>query len=46
LGDAKAAHYVYVDESGMDGRDDYGYSPKGKRLNEMKSGGKIKNGLT
>jgi len=42
LGDAKAAHYVYVDESGMDDRDDYGYgySPKGERLNGMKSGGR------
>jgi hypothetical protein len=42
LVDAKAAHYVYVDESGMDDRDDYGYgySPKGERLNAMKSGGR------
>ncbi|MCY7408073.1 MAG: transposase [Alkalinema sp. CAN_BIN05] len=32
----------YVDESGMDGRDGYGYgySPKVKRLNGMKSGGR------
>ena len=29
MGDATAAHYVYVDESGMDDRDDYGYSPNG-----------------
>ena len=42
LGDGKAAHYVYVDEAGMDHRDDYdsGWSPKGKRLYGVKSGGR------
>lgn len=31
---------VYVDEAGMDNRDDYGYgySPKGERLYDLKSG--------
>jgi transposase len=40
LGDPKAAHLVYVDESGMDARDDYGYgwSPAGERVYGLKSG--------
>jgi transposase len=40
LGDPKAGHLVYVDESGMDARDDYGYgwSPAGARVDGLKSG--------
>jgi transposase len=40
LGDPKAGHLVYVDESGMDARDDYGYawSPVGIRVDGLKSG--------
>jgi len=40
LGDPKAAHLVYVDESGMDERDDYGYgwSRSGERFYGLKSG--------
>jgi transposase len=40
LGDPKAPHIVYVDESGMDERDDYGYgwSPVGERFHGLKSG--------
>ncbi len=40
LGDPKAAHLVYVDESGMDERDDYGYgwSPAGERIYGLKTG--------
>ncbi len=38
--DPKAAHLVYVDESGMDERDDYGYgyAPVGQRFHALKSG--------
>lgn len=34
LGDPKAAHLVYVDEAGMDERDNYGYgyAPLGERF--------------
>ena len=40
LGDLKAPHLVYVDESGMDERDDYGYgwSKAGERVHALKSG--------
>jgi hypothetical protein len=40
LGDPKAPHLVYVDESGMDERDDYGYgwSAAGERFYGLKSG--------
>jgi DDE superfamily endonuclease len=40
LGDPKASHLVYVDESGMDERDDYGYgyAPVGERYYDLKSG--------
>jgi transposase len=40
LGDPKAPHLVYVDESGMDERDDYGYgySQAGERCFGLKSG--------
>ena len=40
LGNPRAAHLVYVDESGMDERDDYGYgwSPAGERVDGLKSG--------
>jgi hypothetical protein len=40
IGDLKAAHLVYVDESGMDERDDYGYgyAPRGERVYALKSG--------
>lgn len=40
LADPKAAHLVYVDESGMDERDDYGYgyAPAGERFIGMKAG--------
>ncbi|MGJ3253898.1 MAG: hypothetical protein ACFE0J_22605 [Elainellaceae cyanobacterium] len=40
LGDPKAVHLVYVDESGMDKRDDYGYgyAPVGERFYDLKSG--------
>lgn len=36
----KPEKLVYADESGMDSRDgyDYGYSPKGERLHDLKSG--------
>ncbi|OUL22812.1 DDE endonuclease [Nostoc sp. RF31YmG] len=36
----KAPHLVYVDESGMDERDNYGYgySPTGERFYDLKSG--------
>ncbi len=40
LGDAKGSHLVYVDESGMDERDNYGYgyAPVGERCYDLKSG--------
>ena len=40
LAKVKQENIVYADESGMDSRDgyDYGYSPKGDRLYDMKSG--------
>lgn len=40
LGDPKAPHLVYVDEAGMDERDDYAYSwsPAGERVYGLKSG--------
>ena len=40
LGDPKAPHLVYVDESGMDERDNYGYgyAPAGERFYDLKSG--------
>jgi transposase len=40
LEDPKAPHLVYVDESGMDERDNYGYgySPCGERFYDLKSG--------
>lgn len=40
LQDPKAPHLIYVDESGMDERDNYGYgySPAGERFYELKSG--------
>jgi transposase len=40
LGDPKAPHIVYTDESGMDERDDYGYgwSHVGERFCALKSG--------
>ena len=40
LGDPKASHLVYVDESGMDERDNYGYgwSKAGERFLDLKSG--------
>ena len=40
LGDPRAAHLVYVDESGMDAQDDYGYgwSPAGTRVEGLKPG--------
>ena len=40
LGDPTAPHIVYVDESGMEQRDDYGYgwSPCGERIYDLKSG--------
>ena len=40
LGDPKAPHLVYVDESGMDERDNYGYgyAPVGERFYDLKSG--------
>jgi hypothetical protein len=40
LGDPKAPHLVYVDESGMDERDNYGYgyAPTGERFYDLKSG--------
>lgn len=40
LGDPKAPHLVYVDESGMDERDDYGYgyAKAGERFFDLKSG--------
>lgn len=40
LGEPKSAHLVYVDESGMDERDDYGYgyAPIGERFYALKSG--------
>lgn len=40
LGDPKAAHLVYVDEAGMDERDDYeyGWSPAGERCYGLRSG--------
>ncbi|WP_197530148.1 IS630 family transposase [Gloeobacter violaceus] len=40
LPDPKAAHLVYVDQSGMDERDDYGYgwSPSGERFYGLKAG--------
>ncbi|MEH2181260.1 IS630 family transposase [Nostoc sp.] len=36
----QATELVYVDESGMDNREDYGYgwNPKGKRFHDLKSG--------
>jgi transposase len=38
--DAQAPHLIYVDESGMDERDNYGYgySPVGERFDDLKSG--------
>ena len=40
LKNPKAPHLVYVDESGMDERDNYGYgySPVGERFYDLKSG--------
>ena len=40
LGDPQAPHLVYVDEAGMDERDNYGYgyAPSGKRFYDLKSG--------
>ncbi|HEY9626916.1 MAG TPA: IS630 family transposase [Coleofasciculaceae cyanobacterium] len=40
LGDPQAPHLIYVDESGMDERDNYGYgySPVGERFDDLKSG--------
>ena len=40
LENPKAPHLVYVDESGMDERDNYGYgySPCGERFYDLKSG--------
>lgn len=40
VSDSKAAHLVYVDESGMDERDVYGYawSKAGEWVNALKSG--------
>ena len=40
LKNPKAPHLVYVDESGMDERDNYGYgySPAGERFYDLKSG--------
>ena len=40
LGDPTAPHLVYVDESGMDERDNYGYgyAPSGDRFYDLKSG--------
>ncbi|MGG6263047.1 IS630 family transposase [Leptolyngbya sp. AN03gr2] len=40
IGDLKAPHLVYVDESGMDERDDYGYgyARRGERVHALKSG--------
>ena len=40
LENPKASHLVYVDESGMDERDNYGYgySPVGERFYDLKSG--------
>jgi transposase len=40
LGDPRAAHLVYVDEAGMDARDNYGYgyAPVGERFHDLKSG--------
>jgi len=40
LEDPKAAHLIYVDESGMDERDNYGYgyAPVGERFYDLKSG--------
>lgn len=40
LNNPKAPHLVYVDESGMDERDNYGYgySPTGERFYDLKSG--------
>ena len=36
----QSSELVYVDESGMDNREDYGYgwNPKGKRFHDLKSG--------
>ncbi|MFE4105806.1 transposase [Almyronema epifaneia] len=40
LGDPTASHLVYVDESGMDERDNYGYgyAPVSERFYDLKSG--------
>lgn len=40
MGNPKAGHLVYVDESGMDERDQYGYgySPAGERVYGLNSG--------
>lgn len=40
VGDPRAPHLVYVDESGIDERDNYGYgyAPKGERFYDLKSG--------
>jgi transposase len=40
IGDPKAAHLVYADESGMDNRDDYayGWSEKGEPVEGLKAG--------
>ena len=42
LAHIEGKHLVYVDEAGFDNRDDYpyGYSPKGKRCYDFKSGKK------
>jgi transposase len=43
LENPKAPHLVYVDESGMDERDNYGYgySPAGERFCDLKSGRRL-----
>ena len=40
VSDPRAPHWVYVDEAGMDERDDYGYAyaPAGERVYDLKSG--------
>lgn len=40
VSEPRAPHWVYVDEAGMDERDDYGYgyAPAGERVYDLKSG--------
>ena len=40
IGSKKPSELVYIDESGIDNRDDYGYgwNQKGKRFHDLKSG--------